>query len=120
MWEYQATVRRVVDGDTLDLQLDLGFSVHINVRARLLGIDTPETWGVKRDSEEYLAGKRASEYVEQWLRGFTEGPYLPVTVRSHKNSTGKYGRWLLEVFNAQGESLNDRLLQEGLAKKYPS
>jgi micrococcal nuclease len=120
MWEYKATVRRVVDGDTLDLQIDLGFSVFLNIRARLVGIDTPETYGVKKDSKEYLAGRRATEYVEAWLRGgFTAGPYEDVVVRTQKQTTGKYGRWLVEVLNQHGECLNETLAHEGLASPYP-
>lgn len=118
MWEYKATVTRVVDGDTLDLQIDLGFSVSIQIRARLAGVDTPETYGVKKDSAEYLAGKRATQYVEEWLRGgHTAGPYGPVTVRSEKNRTGKYGRWIVTV-HAHEDCLNEALLREGLAKPY--
>jgi micrococcal nuclease len=112
MWEYKARVTRVVDGDTLDLRIDLGFSISVEIRARLSGVDTPETYGVKKGCAEYLAGKRATEFVEAWL----ESP--EVVVRSRKNSTGKYGRWIVEVFNEREESLNEALLQSGLAKPY--
>ena len=56
---YKATVTRVVDGDTVDLEIDLGMSVFAKQRIRLAGINTPETYGVKKDSEEYAAGIKA-------------------------------------------------------------
>lgn len=117
MWEYKATVTRVVDGDTLDLSIDLGFSVSIAIRARLAGVDTPETYGVKKDSSEYLRGAAATEFVENWLA--SEGGYKTVTVRSRKNTTGKYGRWIVEVFDEDDRSLNEALLESGHAAPYP-
>lgn len=129
MWEYNATVDGVVDGDTLDLVVDLGFTVHVKVRARLYGVDTPETYGVKHDSEEYKAGKAATEFVEDWLAGFPgpddEGGYLPITIRSYDGKPlgqGKYGRWLVEVMRPDASNLNilclnDALVREGHAKE---
>jgi micrococcal nuclease len=130
MWEYNAEVARVVDGDTLDLRVDLGFTVFVKVRARLHGINTPETYGVKKDSEEYAAGMKAKEYVEDWLMGFpAEGEansYLPVKIRSHDGralGTGKYGRWIVEVFrrdddpDTEARCLNEELVEQGLAEE---
>ena len=53
MYKYKATVGRVVDGDTVDVVIDLGFKITTNQRIRLEGINTPETYSVKKDSEEY-------------------------------------------------------------------
>lgn len=115
MWEYEAKVLRVVDGDTLDLCVDLGFFVSVSVRARLSGVDTPETYGVRRDSEEYAAGVRATRFVEDWLENSER-----VKIRSHKAGfrTGKYGRWIVQVYNENEECLNGLLVESGHAKVY--
>ena len=62
-YRYNAKVMRVVDGDTLDLEIDLGFNIKINERVRLFGIDTPETR--TRDLEEKKRGLEAKEYVRE-------------------------------------------------------
>jgi len=113
---YDASVIRVVDGDTLDLLIDLGFRVFTKVRVRLFGVDTPETFGVKKESEEYQAGKEATHFVETW---FTEREN--VLVKSHDGKPlgqGKYGRWLAVVLPRDGGmSLNEALLKNGHAEK---
>ena len=87
MYEYKAELIRVVDGDTVDLLVDLGFKVHHVVRVRLLDVDTPEIHGVKHSSDEYAAGLKAKQFVEGWFRGAT-------TLHIQTSKTGKYGRWL--------------------------
>ena len=137
MWEYQATVARVVDGDTLDLEINLGFHVHHRVRVRLLGVDTPETFGVKKESEEYRKGLAAKHFVLDWLldHGVNDDRYNPsrrtVTITSHDGGhprAGKYGRWLVRIYGPKEmeilpeevypESLNEALLREGYAVEY--
>lgn len=109
-FEYKAQITRVVDGDTLDADVDLGFHVHKRVRLRLLGVDTPEVYGVKKDSEEYNAGVSASAFVGKWL---AEAPDW-LLIRTHKDKQGKYGRWLAEVINpSTGEMLNEALRVAG-------
>ena len=87
MYEYNATIRRVVDGDTVDVTLDLGFDILYNSRIRLHGIDTPESR--TRDLEEKKYGLAAKAFVEA---------YLPVgsirKLTTVKDKTGKYGRIL--------------------------
>ena len=56
MYEYSAALMGVVDGDTVDVTVDLGFRIHREIRLRLAGIDTHETYGVSKDSEEYRRG----------------------------------------------------------------
>ena len=111
MYTYNALVTRVVDGDTLHLSVDLGFRITTHIIGRVYGIDTPETYGVKKDSEEYAKGKAATEFVEQWLAQSNN----EVTIRTHK--TGKYGRWLVEVLRGD-ESLSETLLEAGHAEPY--
>lgn len=118
MYVYRAEVVRVVDGDTIDLRVDLGFRVSREVRVRVYGVDTPEIYSVKKDSDEYNAGMAAKAYVEQWCQKNGNVVYL----RSKK--TGKYGRWLgmlwhtLEDVDKTELSLSASLLQDGLAQPY--
>ena len=119
---YNADVTRVIDGDTLDLDVDLGFKVHVRVRVRLFGIDTPETYGVKKESEEFKAGTEAKAFVLDWLdlqAGESCAPRAPVVIKSHDGKPigqGKYGRWLVEVFPDAGGSLNEELVRMGHAE----
>jgi len=121
MWEYVATVKRIVDGDTLDLRIDLGFTASVDVRVRLYGIDTPEVYGVKKGSAEYLKGKEASKFVEEWLSDGVTLQYSQVWVRSYDGNRlgqGKYGRWLADIYrNGDEVSLNDALVASGYAVK---
>jgi len=126
---YKASVVRVVDGDTLDLFVDLGFRTWQKIRVRLYGVDTPETYGVKKESAEYEAGMAAKKFVEQWLGLVIEESNeqychiilnpSPVTIRSHDGKElgqGKYGRWIVEVMREDDDcSLNEALLDEGHA-----
>ena len=86
MHEYNCTIRRVVDGDTVDVDIDLGFGIWIhNERVRLFGIDTPESR--TRDLEEKKAGLFAKDVVLHYL---PEGSKQ--VLRTHKDKVGKYGR----------------------------
>ena len=67
-YEYRARVRRVIDGDTLDMDIDLGFEVVLASRVRLLGINTPEVVGVNK-----AGGLAATEFVREWLRDRVNG-----------------------------------------------
>lgn len=109
-WEGEVT--RVVDGDTFDLELQLGFGIAISDRFRLAGVDTPEIRG-----EERPDGLAAVDFVHDWLADarLIAVDRLPLTVRTHK-SRGKHGRWVAEIFNLKGESLASALLANGLAE----
>lgn len=114
MYVYNAVVTRVVDGDTLDMTVDLGFKVCIDIRARLYGVDTPEIYGVKKESEEYQKGKAASEFVQAWLDARPE----VLTVKTIKDAKGKYGRYLVTVIDPlTEESLNEALVANGHAEE---
>jgi micrococcal nuclease len=107
-YQYKARCTNVVDGDTLDVEIDVGFHLITRQRLRLVGIDTPE-----RGQEGYY---EASEFVAQHVVGKEIG------VVTHK--TDVFGRYLAEVFVPEandfndGYSLNELLLHEGLAKPY--
>jgi len=111
-WRYAATLDRVIDGDTVDAMIDLGFSTHRKVRIRFHGIDTPETR--TRDEEEKKLGKAATARLEEILAA-DSGAFV---VRSH--GIGKFGRCLGELFTESlGEvSVNQTLLDEGHGKEY--
>ena len=88
VWEYQIRVLRVVDGDTIDAQVDLGFYTHRNIRIRLYGIDTYEKR--TRDAEEKVKGKAAAARLTQLLDDAEK-----VILKSH--GVGKFGRCLGEL-----------------------
>ena len=116
MHEYNAIVRRVVDGDTMDVTLDLGFDILYNNRIRLHGIDTPESR--TRDLVEKKKGLAAKERVRELCP-----PGSSVIIKTTKDGRGKFGRILGEILITgnepnQFESVNKILLKEGHAVKY--
>ena len=106
-YEYWAKVERVVDGDTVDLLVSLGFELEMRIRVRLLGVDTPEIHNVRHDSAEYKAGTEAKNFVSQIL---PKGRWVEIKVYSGPRE--KYGRWIGEIF-VDGRSLNEQLLEKG-------
>lgn len=115
MYRYYATVERVVDADTLDLKVDVGFNVQANIRVRLSNLNAPETYGVKKDSKEYELGVKATDYVKNWLNNNSPAG---VIVETYKNKTGKYGRWLAVVYSCdESKNLNEDLVNSGHAEK---
>ncbi|MCK3685035.1 thermonuclease family protein [Maribellus sp. YY47] len=111
MYTYHTKVDRVVDGDTMDLVIDLGFKITTLQRIRLRGINTPETYNVKRDSEEYKKGMEAKEYVVQRM----EDNNYEVIVETNKD-VGKFGRYIGIIrFSDSPVTLNDDLVAKGLA-----
>lgn len=98
-WSYWATVVKVIDGDTYELDVDVGFSITVRERFRLKGVDTPEVFGVKKTSAEYATGMAASNYVKSILPAGTK-----IEVRTYKDRE-KYGRWLCDVYLETGESI---------------
>ena len=104
MYQYEAQVLKVIDGDTLDLFIDLGFKVGFNTRLRMIGIDTPE--------KNFPYGKVVKAYLQEILEGNTI--LLDVTKKD------KYGRYLGVVYlNKNDEqSVNDKLIEINMAKAY--
>ena len=89
MFEYKATIVKIIDGDTVDCSVDLGWDTHVSGkrgRIRLYGIDTPESR--TRDKEEKKYGLLAKKFVEEFMPVGTV-----VTLRTYKDA-GKYGRYL--------------------------
>jgi len=109
---YRAIVTEVYDGDTITVDIDLGFGVWMRDQTlRLYGIDTPE---LRKEEKEH--GLKVRDYVRDLILG------KEVTIESFKGKKGKYGRWLATVFYDSSHSgqinLNEELLIQGLAKPY--
>ena len=109
MYVYNAKCTRVVDGDTIDAQIDLGFDVHKKIRIRMVGINTPESR--TRDLEEKKRGL-AAKYRFQELLESQENKFI-----LHSQGVGKYGRCLGVIFLGESK-LQDILLEEGHAVEY--
>lgn len=103
MYEYKAVVLKIVDGDTVDVEIDLGLDVKIKTRLRLYGINAPE-----RFTEE---GKKVIERLESLIPAGTE-----IFVKTIKDKKEKYGRYLGIIY-AGDLCINDLLVNEGLAVK---
>jgi micrococcal nuclease len=114
MYEYRGTLSRIVDGDTFELEIDLGLHVMTRARVRLRGVDTPETYGIKQGSAEWKRGQAAKQFVMQWFAA--HGPEL--TIHTFRDETEKYGRWLVEIADPDsGERLTEQLLAAGHARQ---
>ena len=104
-------VLKIIDGDTIDVILDLGFDILHKSRVRLFGIDTPESR--TRDKEEKQRGLISKKYLTEAIK---KGNKL--TIKTHKGSeTGKFGRILGEVF-VDGKNINLQMTMDGYAVAY--
>lgn len=122
LYWYEAGCDNVVDGDTLDLTIDLGFRIHATHRVRILGIDTPELRS--SDPDERERAKAAKQAAEAWIvnaldlvtanGSYKGGRYL--LVRTEKADS--FGRYLAHIRNSNGESLGEHLLETGHATLY--
>ena len=111
MYTYKAKVTRVVDGDTVDALIDLGFDTHVKKRIRLYGMDAWESR--TRNKEEKVKGLAAKARLKEILKE-TNNEFILVSY-----GVGKFGRCLGELFQtADSDSINNQLISEGHAKKY--
>ena len=115
MYEYKAKVIKVVDGDTVDVDIDLGFGVWLkDERVRIMGIDTPESR--TRDKEEKKFGLAAKARLKELL-GPT--PILKTQVgKGGEDMKGKFGRILGDFLTKDGKKCGELLVKEGHAVKY--
>ena len=114
MYEYRVKqVLKVVDGDTIDVVIDLGFDISYTSRVRLAGIDTPESRTT--DAREKILGVEVKEYLKKALEGATD-----IVIRTEKvDSSEKFGRILGWLFvNKETGSLNMQLVNKGYAWSY--
>jgi len=114
MYEYYVRkVENVVDGDTIDVLIDLGFDILFSSRVRLAGIDTPESR--TKDLKEKALGLESKEYLKKALKDAKS-----VVIKTEKmDSSEKYGRILGWVYiNGDTVSLNDMMINDGYAWGY--
>ena len=109
MYEYNCKVKRVVDGDTVDVLIDLGFDIAYASRVRLYGIDTPESR--TRDKDEKARGFISKDFLKSWL---DKGS---VVIRTRKDKKGKFGRILGEMV-VDDININELMIEEHHAVKY--
>ena len=107
MYEYRAFVRKVYDGDTITVDIDLGFDVILQAqKIRLSRINAPEIRGESRPDGLKSRDALRSKIGNKWI-----------LIKTQKDKKGKYGRWLADIF-LEEENINDWLMTEGLATKY--
>ena len=110
-------VNRVVDGDTIDVTIDLGFDLFKKERVRVAGVDTPEKR--TRDLEEKALGIDATNWMKAKLEGAIDGDDDLVIRTELVGGMGKYGRLLGWLYIGDGEtSLNEQMIEEGYAWAY--
>ena len=115
MYEYKVKITRVVDGDTVDAEVDLGFDTFIKDRIRLMGIDTPESR--TRNKKEKALGLAAKAYLKELLRENRGN----IRLRTSKEGKGKFGRILGTLcIEVEGFwcSVNQMLIDDGHARPY--
>ena len=110
MYKYKAGVVRIVDGDTFDLRVDMGFNLHSKLRFRLKDIDTPETWRPKTNAE-LRHGQKATEFVKKVM---PEGSYIQIC--THKDAS-IYGRYGVQITLSDGTDLAETLRNNNFEKK---
>ncbi len=101
LYTYKATIPRVVDGDTVEASVDLGFGITSKMKLRLLGVNTPEIVGDQREK-----GLEAKHWLEVVVKD------RDVVVQTVKDKKDKYGRYLAVIW-LDGESINDNLVSMG-------
>lgn len=112
MYTYKAKVNRVIDGDSVVLDIDLGFDTWLNNQSiRLVGVDAPESR--TRDLVEKQFGNLAKARVKELLQVGS-----PVIIRTYRDSEGKFGRILGEILTSEEININDLLIEERLAVYY--
>jgi micrococcal nuclease len=114
MYEYHVKkVTNVVDGDTIDVEIDLGFDISFSSRVRLAGIDTPESR--TKDKAEKALGLEAKEYVKSKIKDAKD-----IVIKTEKmDSSEKYGRILGWLFlDGSKVSVNEQMIADGYAWGY--
>jgi len=110
-------INRVVDGDTIDVTIDLGFDLYKKERVRVAGVDTPEKR--TRDDEEKALGLDATNWLKEKLEGAISGDDDRIIRTELVGGMGKYGRLLGWLYIGDAEvSLNEQMITEGYAFPY--
>ena len=106
-FNYNAKVNRVIDGDTIDATLDLGFNVKLDLKIRMAGINTPEL--KSKDPEEKAKAQEARAFLKEKIEG--------KDIVLDSKGLDKYGRWI-GVIRLGTENINDTMVKKNLAVKY--
>jgi len=110
-------INRVLDGDTIDVTIDLGFDLYKKERVRVAGVDTPEKR--TKDDEEKALGYDATHWLEEKLDGAIKGEDDLIIRTELVGGVGKYGRLLGWLYIGDAEvSLNEQMIEEGYAWAY--
>ena len=119
LWHYRAVIMRVIDGDTCVAAIDLGFNNIKMERLRLAGIDAPELRPKKagRTEKDLQNEKARANIAAERVRELIEGRQVVIQTKK----TGKFGRWLAVIYlpGDPTRTVNQLLLEEGLAVEYP-
>lgn len=117
MYEYRCKVTRVIDGDTVDVDIDLGFDIILrDERVRIMGIDTPESR--TRDKVEKKFGLASKARLKELIGG-KSGPILKTQInKKGEDMRGKFGRILGDFITEDGRMVTDILVEEGHAVAY--
>lgn len=110
MYEYKCYVSRIIDGDSLEASIDLGFGIMFNSKVRLYGIDTPESR--TRDEDEKARGLLAKQYLESKINSAKQ-----VIIQTEKDAKGKFGRVLGKLF-VDKININQSMIDNHLAVEY--
>jgi micrococcal nuclease len=115
MYEYKATITNIVDGDTVDVDIDLGFGIWMkDERVRIMGIDTPESR--TRDKVEKIFGLASKERLKSILGKTTT--LKTFAAKDGEDMKGKFGRILGDFIAEDGRMVTDIMIDEGHAVKY--
>ena len=117
MYEYRCKVIKVIDGDTVDVDIDLGFDIMLrDERVRIMGIDTPESR--TRDKVEKKFGLASKARLKELIGG-KSGPILKTQInKKGEDMRGKFGRILGDFVTDSGRMVTDILVEEGHAVAY--
>lgn len=107
MYEYWAKITNIVDGDTFDATVDLGFSISTAIRIRLDGIDTPETWRPKSEAEREH-GEKAKAFVKELILG--------KNLKINSIYQGPYNRYGARILLEDGRDLTDVMISNNFSK----
>ena len=110
MYEYSCRINRVIDGDSVDVCIDLGFDISFTSSVRLYGIDTPESR--TRDLDEKKCGLLAKKFLEEAVKNGKD-----IIIRTQKDEKGKFGRVLGSLI-IDGTNINHKMIEENLAVAY--
>lgn len=110
LYHYRAIFRSNYDGDTITVDIDLGMNIWLkDQRVRLFGIDTPEL--KSKDAGKKQLAIQAKEFIAEMIFEGDE-----ITIKTHKDKTGKFGRLLATLYTEDGENINEMLVSAGLAE----